>query len=1060
MHRNQKRTFILIAMAVLGSLLNAAPELLELYGGIELPLYFLGTILLTILCGSFPGMLASAGSVLLQYVIYTIAYGARMAYMLAPAEQILNGVLIALILGQFIRRGAYRKAWTVIPATLLCGLGVTLLGNLVPVVDYAAVTLSKAGALEDIRMELQRLLDPEEFLGALWLPIVNIVASMGVSLAVFHLLSRKWREKLRTVSRMMKPIPAAEARKSREGGGKGYGHSLKSRITMLVIVSVCLSAMIVALVANNHMTGIVEEEYDQITGISAESAAALIMPEMAAEIERKGAEAEGYEQLRARLQKFLDRNGKLSRLCAVRVTDEGMKVLFDVAPQQEPTQAAGEILEKESTAAKLFSPKFAKLTEPLTVSAQIGQNNVYSTIYPVLPEADFDETDMEDEDALPEPLFHIIACVQTPAVSEYTVLFVLRIIAEFLGIFIILISFGFWITRNSLIDPITAMSFRADQISGSLNDEVNLNRNIAEMNDLDIHTADETETLYKAVCQMAQSVSERMKRMQSLFDGTVIALVNAIDAKDQYTHGHSTRVAVYARQIAELAGKNDKECEEIYLSALLHDIGKIGVPGEIINKKGRLTDEEFAVIKRHPTIGYQILKDIAEYPYLSVAAHYHHERYDGKGYPEGIKGDEIPEIGRIIAVADAYDAMTSNRSYRSAIPQHIVREELIKGSGTQFDPRFAQLMIQMIDHDADYSLRETDAGVTDVEQSRNAVHHSCTDGYIITEEITRMRMSSRPDAGVSEQEGLPILIAFDSLDGKVHPGEENNRDVLYYEYARIRLDGQVTERSIRKSEVRIIDGAPNIEQPSPETSDLYRIEAIRRRDHALIRIASADAVREVILALPDNTRFLYLAICSDRCEVHNIFVKKDEAVSREEIPRIAEEISYIRGCPEGDVPNVEVDAWRTAATDGIPITDGMKISFHAMSLPTARMVWHCPFISVFSSGDGKINGPDFREYILLRMDGETWESDAHAENNVNVEQSVAFAGWNDWKEQLKAGIDCTVTVGRDGRRVTMRTENLGVAVHSETTILDEAPNVRLALTGDQCAITNIRIVRT
>ena len=160
------------------------------------------------------------------------------------------------------------------------------------------------------------------------------------------------------------------------------------------------------------------------------------------------------------------------------------------------------------------------------------------------------------------------------------------------------------------------------------------------------------------------------------------------------------------------------------------------------------------------------------------------------------------------------------------------------------------------------------------------------------------------------------------------------------------------------------------------------------------------------------------------------------------------------------MPNVEVDAWRTAATDGIPITDGMKISFHAMSLPTARMVWHCPFISVFSSGDGKINGPDFREYILLRMDGETWESDAHAENNVNVEQSVAFAGWNDWKEQLKAGIDCTVTVGRDGRRVTMRTENLGVAVHSETTILDEAPNVRLALTGDQCAITNIRIVRT
>lgn len=171
-----------------------------------------------------------------------------------------------------------------------------------------------------------------------------------------------------------------------------------------------------------------------------------------------------------------------------------------------------------------------------------------------------------------------------------------------------------------------------------------------------------------------------------------------------------------------------------------------------------------------------------------------------------------------------------------------------------------------------------------------------------------------------------------------------------------------------------------------------------------------------------------------------------------------QKISYIKGCPEGNIPNIEVDGWRTAATDGIPIKDGINISFHATSLPTARMIWHCPFISVFSSSNGKVNGPDFREYILLRLDRESWESNEHAENNIHVERSVTFAGWNDWKDRFKAGLDCMITVRRDGNRISMQTENLGVAVRSETTILDEEKEVLLALTGDQCAITNIRVI--
>ena len=162
-------------------------------------------------------------------------------------------------------------------------------------------------------------------------------------------------------------------------------------------------------------------------------------------------------------------------------------------------------------------------------------------------------------------------------------------------------------------------------------------------------------------------------------------------------YGHSTRVAVLSRQIAKEAGYADKDCDQVYFAALLHDVGKIGVSINIINKPGKLTDEEFAQIKLHPILGNQILSSIKQSPSLSIGAHYHHERYDGKGYPDGLAGEAIPEIARIIAVADAYDAMSSSRSYRDRLSQQTVRDELMRGSGKQFDPRFAKIMIHMID---------------------------------------------------------------------------------------------------------------------------------------------------------------------------------------------------------------------------------------------------------------------------------------------------------------------------------------------------------------------------
>ncbi len=212
--------------------------------------------------------------------------------------------------------------------------------------------------------------------------------------------------------------------------------------------------------------------------------------------------------------------------------------------------------------------------------------------------------------------------------------------------------------------------------------------------------------LNKLQNELEREVQKKARAYEDLFLGIVKSLAAAIDAKDAYTNGHSVRVAEYSTEIARRAGYDETALQKIYITGLLHDVGKIGVPDAIINKEGRLTDEEYAIMKTHPEKGAAILQNIEKIPELSIGARWHHERFDGRGYPQGLKGEDIPEEARIIAVADAYDAMSSNRSYRKKLDQEYIRSEVEKGKGTQFDPHFADIMLQMIDADTGYDMRQ------------------------------------------------------------------------------------------------------------------------------------------------------------------------------------------------------------------------------------------------------------------------------------------------------------------------------------------------------------------
>ena len=554
---------------------------------------------------------------------------------------------------------------------------------------------------------------------------------------------------------------------------------------------------------------------------------------------------------------------------------------------------------------------------------------------------------------------------------------------------------------------------------------------------------------------------EESNNLRRLFEQTATALVNAIDAKDAYTHGHSSRVAEYSRKIAELCGKTPKECDEIYHIALLHDVGKIGIAESIINKEGKLTEEEYEAIKQHPVLGSQILKSINEYPDLIIGARFHHERYDGRGYPDKLKGEDIPEIARIISVADAYDAMTSRRSYRDPIPQMSVREEIVKGSGSQFDPKFAKIMQHLIDLDSEYDMREK-GSVTELSGKNKLTSENfrdeISDGILIGPDpyLKNIRLKCRP---LDEKKGgaLPSMILFDSLDGRYHSSPQTVADLNYFEYAEVLFDGTYEIKGARKIEIEKGNSIRISDSNDKSGRVCYDIEAVKVKDHVKLKIDDGKKSITLIIALPDGTRYFYIGLTGENTMIYDVGIDTfEKPVPKDYIKRIAEEISYIN-VPAGDIPNVQMDGYRTDSSEAIPVRDGMRFTFHTKSLPTARLVWHCPYVDLFYSPTKVPSGEGYREYALIRLDGENWEAEKIAENKLIVDMNDEFKGWDAWKEANKEGYDCTISLKREGNRIVTTTENHGINLKIITEVLDDPPEIYATLTGDQTAITNIRI---
>ncbi len=304
------------------------------------------------------------------------------------------------------------------------------------------------------------------------------------------------------------------------------------------------------------------------------------------------------------------------------------------------------------------------------------------------------------------------------ALSTFLREFIFKVIYIVFAIIIVIMAFAFWITGVYTAYPITSMAYCLDHFSGADEDQKHLDENVRSIRSLDIQTHDETQMLYEAICRLTLDQTEQMRNVRRLSestarmqDGLIITMADMVESRDSDTGAHIQKTAAYVRIIVEGLRKkgyyaekiNDKFVSDVVRSAPLHDVGKINISDGILNKPGKLTPEEFEIMKTHTTAGKKILENaistVQGENYMKEArnmAAYHHERWDGKGYPEGLHGEGIPLSARIMAVADVFDALTSPRIYKPAFSMEQSIDMIKEGAGTQFDPRCVEVFLDSI----------------------------------------------------------------------------------------------------------------------------------------------------------------------------------------------------------------------------------------------------------------------------------------------------------------------------------------------------------------------------
>ncbi len=685
----ETQNMIAVYICLTGIALNMA--LTSIIKALGLPLYLdtAGTIVVAMLGGYLPGVVVGFVTNLLKTISdpSSIYFG------------VLN-VLIALVVAFFAVRGWHKKKRGIVAlvaALTIIGGG---FGAIIPYFmeglafdsESLSVIIYNTGFFGD---------GVSHFLASIIMDLPDKAITVAIALTIIHFIPERFYRYFRLNIWLQAPLEDEELKKERTGVRR---HSLRIKTLWVLIISLTTVAVICTVISAKVFQKMTVKEHTQIALGTSQLAAEVIDGNRVTEYLLDKGNSENYRYTKQRLEKILYSSPEISYLYAYRIEEEGFRVVFDIDTPDTPGQKTGEMIPFD----KGFEPYKQRLLEGKKVDPIITNDQYGYLLTAATPVYDTDG----------RCACYAIADVDMEKLNEDGRSFLAEIISVFMGFFILLCTFVIWLTDYNIIMPLNSIAKGMNALSRTSDNQESMDEDVKMFRSLGIHTGDELENLYLSACSMTKNQAEQMRSIRRLSDSTakmqdglIITMADLVESRDSDTGAHVQKTAAYVKIIVEGLKKKGyyiekltpKFMSDVVRSAPLHDIGKINIPDGVLNKPGKLTDEEYEIMKTHTSAGKRIMENaistVEGDNYLKEArnmAAYHHERWDGKGYPEGIHGEVIPLSARIMAVADVFDALTSPRVYKPAFPLDKALAILEEGKGTQFDPKCVEVFMESL----------------------------------------------------------------------------------------------------------------------------------------------------------------------------------------------------------------------------------------------------------------------------------------------------------------------------------------------------------------------------
>lgn len=671
----------LVCLVLCGVLLNVAMTLLCSVWKIPVYLDDLGTVLTSLLGGALPGVLTAFVSCLIRGMWDTTALYFGSVY-----------AVIAVIISFMQSRGVFRSVWKSIAA--LFGLSVVdaAAGALISgyLYGYGGGRSAVFFRLIDSGGDLSKT--ATHILASLCVSFIVWLSTLLVAALIYRLIPRALKERLSVIFNRNRGDSSKYSKVSR---------SLMKKIIALIFVAELLLGALAYSISFFIYRQVAVEKYTDICRGVTDVAALTLDPERVDEYIENGKNAGGYSEMLDKLYAIRDSFPQTQYIYCYRIEEKGCRVVFDLDSPDTEGSEVGSTVEFDESFNEYLPTLFAGgEIEPIITDDTYGW---LLTVYKPI------------RNSAGECVCYVAADVDMGDVITDETVFIIKLLSLFIGFSIVIMVAVLELVKRGIVFPINEMADAAN--SFAFDSEVGRSASLERLKSLDINSKDEIQNLYTAISKMAEdssdyidTVNKQSKLITKMQENIIVDFAEMVEARDKCTGDHIKKTSFYVEKIArelQREGKfggamTDDYIARLVRSAPLHDVGKIKISDLILNKPGRLTDEEFELMKTHTSEGKAILTHTNSVDnskgYLKEAiemANYHHERWDGKGYPCGAKGEEIPISARIMAVADVFDALVSRRSYKEPFSfekaTDIIREE----SGTHFDPTVVEAFLNI-----------------------------------------------------------------------------------------------------------------------------------------------------------------------------------------------------------------------------------------------------------------------------------------------------------------------------------------------------------------------------